>query len=344
MKPNASTVIAGKWISVLMFALLALSWTGWGAEAEPWKFGVFCDTRGSNENVAGKSCVNKQALAAIADKIVVEECELVLVPGDLVNGYWANGGMSYEDQFLIWTEIMAPVYEARIPIYTVRGNHEDDSSPYLPAPDRELWNAYMEAFGNGNPQNGPEGEQGLTYSFEWKNALFVGLDEYVTPHQVNQDWLDLQTPSRQVQHVFAFGHEPAYQVVHADCLAAYSRSRQLFWNSLGALGCRVYFCGHDHLYDRAHVQDLQGNVIWQMLVGSGGAPHHGEPWLPPHADGSVEGDCHQEGGVGLATVTIQGGRATIDWWWWNSDYVLAPRWYLLDTFEYAILESVSISH
>lgn len=331
-----------RWALALCVVLLVVSSAVWGEGSDPWNFGVFCDTRGNNEDTPGKSCVNQEALAAIAGKIVEAKCELVLVPGDLVNGFWANGGMGYGDQFAIWKEIMAPVYKANIQVYSVRGNHEDGTiSPYPPVPpyntkpDPDLLAAYLSEFGITNPQNGPNGEKGLTYSFKHKNALFIGLDEYISPHRVNQTWLDEQLGSSTSQHVFVYGHEPAYQVVHPDCLAAYSRERQLFWDSLGAAGCRIYFCGHDHLYDRAHVPDLRGNVVWQVLLGSGGAPP-GHPWAPPHVDGSVTGDDHVEGGVGFAIVTVGESSAQINWWWWNSDYVPEPEWTVLDSFEYVL--------
>ena len=61
------------------------------------------------------------ALAAIAEEIVSQGCELVIVPGDLINRWWANGGTAYAYQFQLWGTIMQPVYEAGIPVYPVRG-------------------------------------------------------------------------------------------------------------------------------------------------------------------------------------------------------------------------------
>ena len=49
----------------------------------------------------------------------------------------------------------------------------------------------------------PEGEAGLTYSVTAKNALFVGLDEYVNLHRVNQAWLDGYNASHGTQLKFS---------------------------------------------------------------------------------------------------------------------------------------------
>jgi 3',5'-cyclic AMP phosphodiesterase CpdA len=128
----------------------------------------------------------------------------------------------------------------------------------------------------------------LTYSFTHKNAFFVGLDDYINPHKVNQTWLEDQLAKNKQQFVFIFGHEPAFEINHPDCLAYYRTDRDEFWNSLGRSGVQIYFCGHDHLYNRAHVFDTSGNRVYQMVVGSCGAP--ATNWTPPaYKDGSVLG-------------------------------------------------------
>ena len=330
---------AASWVPLLLFAVaLSICWDVQVA-GESWRFAVFCDTRGSNDLNTWKTCVNTFALTAIADEIVRQQCKLAIVPGDLINGWWANGHTSYEDQFSLWKQLMAPVYDAGIPVYPVRGNHEDGPGAYPPVPpystnpDAHLKGAFVDAFGSTNPTNGPAKEVGLTYSFVYENALFIGLDEYVVPHRVSQTWLNAQLAADDSDFVFVYGHEPAYQVVHADCLAAYSINRQLFWNSLGARGNSVYFCGHDHFYDRAHVQDLSGNVVWQVLVGSGGAPPGSPAWSPPHADGSVVGDYHEDSGVGFMIVTVDETKARLDWLWWDSETYKTPTWVIQDSFE-----------
>jgi hypothetical protein len=201
-----------------------------------------------------------------------------------------------------------PVYDAGIKVYPVRGNHENGppdpliSFPWPPDPPNyptirtitELKAAYRTAISDAwIPANGPAGEEGLTYSFVYKNAFFVGLDQFINPFKVNQSWLDDQFRQNKQPHTFVYGHAPAFRVGHTDSLASYPEERDLFWNSLGSADVRMYFSGHDHLCNRGHVNDQTGHTIYQVLAGSGGAPFN--VWGPPYAEGAkVVNDYHDE--------------------------------------------------
>jgi hypothetical protein len=137
----------------------------------------------------------------------------------------------------------------------------------------DTWNAaFSESYQL--PGNGPTGETNLSYAFTYKNALFVGLDEYVSIHRVNQPWLNQQFAANQTHpHVFVFGHEPAFKVFHTDNLDNFVAERDAFWKSLAASGARTYLTGHDHFFDMARVDDGDGNPnndIYQVVVGAGG--------------------------------------------------------------------------
>ncbi len=121
---------------VVLFAIciIGCSHRGLAPLVENWKFAVMCDTRGDNTRTPGKTCLNDEVVKAIARDIKREGCELVIVPGDMVNGWIANGGekicgiskgsTSYERQFANWKEAMDPCYGSGIKVYTIRGNHE----------------------------------------------------------------------------------------------------------------------------------------------------------------------------------------------------------------------------
>jgi hypothetical protein len=340
---------------VIMFFLVVSTACSINQNTSPkelWKFAVLCDTRGDDQNSSYKSCINDTLVKALATAVVNDGCDLVLVPGDMINGWWSNCCINnssqccikdmnkcsakckipYNTQFNNWKAAMEPLNKTGIEIYAVRGNHEDGPSPYPPrcpystTPDADLKKAFIEAFGSKNTSNGPCGEENLTYSFSHKNAFFIGFDDYITPHRVNQNWLYQQLASNNKTHVFVFGHEPAFQVGHPDCLGAYPWERNSFLESITSAGCRVYFCGHDHLYNRAHVLDSSGNKIYQMVVGSCGAPF--KQWSPPYNDTFVVGDYHNEKDCGYVLVTIDGANATVEWKALQKD-----TWVTLDSFK-----------
>ena len=235
----------------------------------PWEFIIVGDSRG------GDNGVNVSILSEIADEIVAHNVDFVLFPGDLVNGYVDQAAM--ESQLTTWRETMQVVYDAGIGVYPVRGNHDVGDPAGLASWNNVFTGDYA------LPTNGPIGEVGVTYSVTHKNAFVLALDQYVTFRRVNQAWVNSQLLGNQQPHVFALGHEPAFQVQHADCLDDYPAERDAFWTSLKNAGCNIYACGHDHFFDHAIVDDGDGNPnndIHQYVVGTGGAPLRS--WLPPY--------------------------------------------------------------
>lgn len=121
-----------------------------------WKFVATGDSRGDDHGV------NTEILGEIANEIVAAGgVELVVVPGDLIT----SGGTN---QFQTWRDTMAPVYNAGIEVYPIRGNHDDDNDA-----------AWITKFGADIPDNGPSGAVNYTYYVEHNNALFIGFDNYI---------------------------------------------------------------------------------------------------------------------------------------------------------------------
>ena len=172
--------------------LMILSVTGiCGEKFAPWKFAVVCDTRGDDIGI------NKYITDTIANDIVKEKCEFVLVAGDLIDGCYAPASVSYKKQFDAWKSAMSPVYKNNIKVYPVRGNHEfgryiinnPKAPPYTFIPDPLMLEEYLNAFASEVPSNGPEKEKGLTYFVKHKNVFFVGLDQYVKQFRNDLGWL-----------------------------------------------------------------------------------------------------------------------------------------------------------
>ncbi|HOO89551.1 MAG TPA: metallophosphoesterase [Syntrophales bacterium] len=295
-----------------------------GEYCAPWKFAVISDTQGDNRKQEYKTCINDAVVRAIADDLVREKPDLVLVAGDLVNGWFRNGGTDYDRQYANWKNVMIPVYRTGIRVYPIRGNHDSGPErlalPPLPAhleppPDTvvRLKETFRKHFTETYiPKNGPLGEEGLTYSFTHKNAFFVGLDQYTDgQHRVNQDWIEGQLAGNQSPHVFVYGHEPAFETNHRDNLSFYPKERDAFWNAIGRAGGRVYFCGHDHFYNRALIRDDAGHSIYQIIAGTGGGVLR--KWSGRYRDERVQGEYHNGDHHGYILVTVDGTKATFTW-------------------------------
>jgi hypothetical protein len=337
---------ANRLILVLLISLfVALFYaSAWPESAGNWKFAVISDTQGSyRENAA---CINEKVVKLIAADIVYENPDLVLVCGDLVNGWFRNGGMDYETQYANWKTAMNPVYSAGIRVYPIRGNH--DSGPerlaLLPLPSHlepppdtteKIKKAFIKTFPESYiPDNGPAGEERLTYSFNHKNAFIVGLDQYsFCQHKVNQTWLDRQLATGKQKHIFIFGHEPAFEVIHKDNLAFFPKSRDNFWDSIGKAGARIYFCGHDHLYNRAMIADSNGNQIRQIIAGTGGGGLRA--WNGIYKDDKrVKGEYNNCDYHGYILVFIEGEKATVQWKALRN--IESNEWHIFDAFTYSL--------
>lgn len=248
--------------SSLVFIFTGLIAINFSFSQTTWRFAVVGDT-----HVGSSDTVTEMIPYMLSDSL-----DFVVVAGDLAEGGLGTPGTQLLSELEQWKSIFSPIYNAGIPVYGIRGNHEDDANN-----DINMWN---NAF-SGNyafPQNGPVGETNLTYSFTHKNAKMIMLDVYKNIHQVNQNWLDQELNTNTSRHVFVFGHEAAFKVFHADCLDDSVSARNAFWNSMKSAGVKVYFCGHDHFLDAALVDDGDGNTqndVYQYLVGTGGG------WLMP---------------------------------------------------------------
>lgn len=228
-----------------------------------WKFAVVGDTHVTN---------NSDTIKEMIPNFIQDSIDLILVCGDIVEGSKALTPSELENEFEMWLTVFKPLYDKGIGVYPVRGNHEDGAPK-----DIEVWNKIFTG-SKALPQNGPSGETNLTYSFKHKNALFIGLDDYVNIHKINQTWLNQELIMNEQPHIFVFGHEAAFKVFHSDCLDDFPTERNTFWNSLTDAGVKTYFCGHDHFFDATQIDDGDGNIendIYQCLVGGGGG------WLMP---------------------------------------------------------------
>jgi hypothetical protein len=280
------------WSFVLVGAL-CLAGAVQVSAAEPWRFIITCDSRGSHA-----TGVNDLILAEMVQETLGWDADFLAFAGDLVYGAGVAPD-EFERQLWNWVRIVRPLYDAGVGVYVCRGNHEigdmwraEPNEPPDPKDNYAL--RWLNVFGSDEhpelklPGNGPAGEKYMSYAVTHKNVLVVALDEYAgmghhAVHFVNQAWLDAQLRANTKPHVFTFGHEPAFRTFHSDCLDAYPDRRDAFWRSLTSAGARVYTCGHDHYYDHARIDDGDGNPnndVHQLIVATAGAPSYS--WMPPY--------------------------------------------------------------
>ena len=225
-----------------------------------WRFAFVGDTHVPLTTVPGE----------IAAAVASDDARLLIVAGDIIESGAGCSPATFMDQLATWRGEMAPLAAAGIPVFVIRGNHEDD------APDNLFsWTNFFSGT-YAMPGNGPAAEIDLTYSTTqtYRNAFFVGLDDYLNLHQVNQPWLNQQLAGNRLPHVFVYGHEPAFKAFHTDCLGSAPSARNTFWSSLSAAGAKVYLCGHDHFFNVARIDDGDGNPandLYQFIVGTGGS-------------------------------------------------------------------------
>ena len=306
--------------TMLLVVAASVVMMGSPASAESWKFIVAGDSRGSDNGV------NTAILAEIATQIVSQAPEFIIFPGDLVNGYTSESNL--QSQLMTWRNTMQPVYSAGIGVYPVRGNHEKGDSYAVPT----AWNAVFSG-AYGLPQDGPAGEQNLTWSVTHgtgsAKAIVLGLDQYYpsADHKVPQAWVDGKLAATDAPHVFAMGHEPAFSSDHDDCMDDAPTDRNVFLNSLIDAGGRSYFAGHDHFYNHLRADDGDDNPdndLHQFIVGTAGAPLRDEgnyggdtgPWTPTKdtdGNGSDDPGAFEEQ-FGYMVVEIDDLDVTMTWW------------------------------
>ena len=289
-------------LSVLVAAAGVLASPPIASAGVPWRFIATGDSRGDTNGV------NTVIMSEIVTRILAEQPDLVLFSGDLVTG--SSNTNTLISQLTNWRTIMQPVYNAGIQVLAVRGNHEDQGSVVA-------WNTVF-AGAYAMPGNGPAGEVNVTFSLVHHNAFIAGLDEYSGHiHRVNQTWLDGQFATNTQPHVFVVGHEPAFKAYHTDCMDDYQSDRDIFWASIASAGGRTYFCGHDHFYDHARIDDQDGNPnddLHQCIIGTAGAPPYTFGGVYDGVNDSyVPLQQHYASAYGYVVIDINGLSATLTW-------------------------------
>lgn len=284
MRRRPAPIATATAIAVVVTTLLALlpppSASAAGEPAPHYRFIVTGDGRSDRSPRPGDGDgINQTVLKELVREVLRVKPLFVLFTGDLV--YGSTNESSFRSQLRSWIGIMKPVYDAGIHVYPVRGNHDIYSA--------NAEQAWRETFSGpyALPQNGPEGEKDMTYAAVESNALILGLDEWGShPRAVNLAWLRKALDDHPQPVVLIMGHYMAFRSgQHKDNLDNNRFLRDRFIDLLLESGARVYFAGHDHLYDheRIHFDPATAKArheghppgeIHQLVVGTAGAPFY----------------------------------------------------------------------
>lgn len=307
-----------------------------------WSFAILGDTRGNDDGQDAGVSPNLNAIAQKIAGLTASKPSFVLVNGDLISGELI--GSTYADfvgQFNTWKTAMTPVTASGIPIYPVRGNHENEIADFAP-PVAPLKQAYYDSFGISMPTNGPnhgpnDDQRGFSYSFAYSNLTVVAVDQYfdynqytnLSPqnlgyHSVDQPWVVQQLQASDTPYKLVMVHEPSYittgQPLGEQFFGTEAdgfQRRADFWNAMGSNGAQVYVAGHVHGLSVASVTDAEGHVLYQMMTGNGGAAPLDVLYTNHEAGVDVRYTNGSNFGFALATV---GDRAmTVEYYLLNTN-------------------------
>ncbi len=221
-------------------------------------FIVMGDSRGNDRGI------NEEIFRRILERITSDEPDFIVFVGDLITG--SKHKDEHKKRLLKWKEIVG---EFDIKTYIAIGNHEITSET-----SEGLLRSIFEM-----PKNGPTELKELVYSFDYKNAHFIVVDtnHYKDFHSVGSsqlEWLKNDLEKNKKRLIFVFGHEPAFPV-HShigSSLDRYPSKRDELWDIFKGYGVSIYFCGHEHLYDKS-IHD----GVCQVVTGGSGARLYSRP-------------------------------------------------------------------
>ena len=289
-------------VAALVLASMAALFGGCGSNsdsAQPaakasWSFAVTCDTRSSyasdptgtaspyySEN--GVSPYFKNVAKALSRE---KGIDLVLFPGDLIRGkkpYLTQAEMRAD--LTEWKTAMQPVVDAGMPVYYVRGNHDQYAVSDPTGTDTgyddamAIWNELISLPGNTvNPITMATGTTYNTYSFTHKGSLFLGVDEYSEGTQTFVETFVHDQLAQSASHKFVMAHQPIWNY-KADELGPAGLA-----DVLEAGNADLFFSGHIHSYQRIAEN---GYRFQEMIVGTGGAPQDDYPTVDSSGTGYV---------------------------------------------------------
>jgi hypothetical protein len=337
------------WALALVLALTIF--TG-SALAEPWKFGVMCDTQWPNSPDGKNPNVAVNVIRHLNQEFINKGVKFVVQVGDLTDTAGTNNV-----NLDIRATFAQDLYNAGIGFYPLRGNHESGASAAVRF--QQIFPQTQTGVNNQTPNMvsttiyGPQentngtftigttfasepGLEGLTYSFDYDNARFVLIDQFTKPdgtshsnlNATDVDWVGTQLSTRPANtHAFVFAHKGLITENHNDNLfgsnpdasSTVTNLTNSFMSYLQNNGVRYHMGGHDHMHNRAIVTSPDGLSEVQNIIA---ASNSYKFYIPPTMTTfntqtwrSRETQVSQElFTVGYYIFTVDGPKVTVDYY------------------------------
>jgi len=335
---------------VLVFVASApAAWAGWS-------FGIMGDTQWPRDDGKNPNSVAVDIINQVNQAMVAHGVKFVIAVGDITD----NGSKIALDTRATYAQAL---YNAGIGFYPLRGNHEatraaaaefhrlfpqtrngvNNLTPpdaFVTSPDDAETQPQKKkgsTFVVGRDFRSPrKGLDGLSYSFDYRNARFVLLDQFAplddgdNSIKSQQPWInDLLAHKRAGKHAFVLSHKGIITESHADTLFGRNPSadavvQDAFIASLQNSGVRYYIGGHDHMHNRALVTTTDGkSARIQELIAASESYKFYTPAKPDNdtrynlpvfglnRETPISQDLYS---IGYYICTVDGPRVTMDYY------------------------------
>lgn len=288
-------ILGGASLSAIMERAIAAS----AESGQAWKFGVMADSQWTNANDPDSPAycaVN--IIQALNQQFINHGVKFVVQVGDLCDkeSWTVTSAAGYSDpfgyaggtknvrtlQYRAWAA--QSLYDAGIPFFPVRGNHEASQ-----AAANEIPSLFPQTTGGGligDVSNiipsSISGLTGLSYAFDCGNVRIVLIDQFTRRDGTASDnnagtldqvsWVDSVLASRPSgMHAFVMGHKNLVGGNHTDCLFGADpgknpTQRDAFISSLQANKVGFYLGGHDHMHLRSIISTADKTAKTEQII------------------------------------------------------------------------------
>jgi hypothetical protein len=339
--------------------VLALFLGALTASAEAWKFGVMSDTQwtvaddGKSPNSVPVGIINQ-----LNSQFINARVKFVVQVGDLTDN---GSNVALDTRAAAAQEL----YNAGIGFYPFRGNHESSQAAALHflMDFPQTRGTGTNVFGATNFSSPFSNLNGLSYSFDYGNARFVMLDQFIRTDgtgSTNNNIIDQQTwvgtalsgkPAN--GHAFVFGHKNLIGQNHTDVLFGANPSsnpaaQNAFMGSLATNNVHYYISGHDHVHQRSLITSPDGTAQVQEIIGASNSSKFyiplGNPLLPGTTNNDVRYDnptretsiIQERNSIGYYIYTVDGPCVSVD-------YYSSKAYPTLDSGEYLIYATPTLN-